>query len=422
MTAPRPFSTWAAALPFFAAAAVLLTLPTVRTPDVPREAPLASVARYGGVMIANDTEAFVWHVDNFAARFAESPAAAFHREVYFPFPEFDCPVSFVFAGGLLKWATGWPGVRVVNAFTLAAVFLNGVAAFGFLRAVGAGGPVAAAAAVGYMAPNYVLYAQHMGHMNYVQLQWVAFAFWGLVAALRPGAGWASAAGLGLAMGLQLLSSPSFSLYLGYVGLPVFAAAHLLATPARDRPSFGRLAARGLVAAGVATAVAAPYLVARLGLMPATYQVPGPAFTWSGFYELLDPAHPVLFIGTPLFALGVLAVGRWWGHRTPDGTAMVVTLVATTACMLPAVFPTPFWALREYAPLFDRMRVPTRFFPLALLMLLGLVGSHLTARAAARGPRAEWGHAAVILLALAVGGWLWSPWFYEARLEQPVAAD
>src|SRR5262249_34883705 len=160
--------------------------------------------------------------------------------------------------------------------------LNGVAAYGFLRAVGAAGPLAAVAALGYMTPNFVLYSQHMGHMNYVQLQWIAFAFWGLVGVLRPAAGWWSAVGLGAAMGLQLLSPPSFSLYLAYIGLPVFAVAYLLASPAAARPGSGRLVLRGLVAVAVALAIAGPYLVARLDLMPRAHLVPGPAFTWNSF--------------------------------------------------------------------------------------------------------------------------------------------
>jgi hypothetical protein len=420
MTVPRPSPTWAAALVFLAVATALLNLPTLLALDTQRIAPPAAIARHGGALVVNDTDTFIWHIDNFATRFGASPGSAFRRDVFFPFPEFDCPVSFVFAGGIFKWITGWPGIRILNIFTLVAVFLNGVAAFGFLRAIAVAGPVAAVAAVGYMVPNYVLYAQHMGHMNYVQLQWVAFAFWGLVAVMRPGAGWWSAIGLGLAMGFQLLSSPSFSLYLGYVGLPVFAAAHWLATPAQDRIGLGRLAARGLIAVAVALAVASPYLVARLDLMPAKHRVPGPAFTWSKFYELLDPAHPVLFVGTPLFVLGVLAAVWWWRHRNPVGTAMICTLVATALCMLPAIPPAPYWALREYAPLFDRMRVPTRFFPLAFLMFLGLVGAYLTARAAGGAPRAKWGYAVVLLLALLVGCWLSSPWFFEIPFEQPLA--
>ena len=413
---PRPLRVlcvlrvWVPALVLFAAATVLLNWRTVRDLNTQRPAPEPSTLRYAGVMTANDTLAFSFHLTT-------STEAVKRGTVYFPLSDFDCPITFLVPGGLLQWATGWPPIRVINVFTLVAVFLNGVAAFGLMRSGGAAGPVAAIAAVGYMAPNFVLYSQHMGHMNYVQVQWIAFTFWGLLATVRAGAGWWPAVGLGLAMGLQLLSSPSFALYLAYVALPLFAVTHWCVAP-RPRPQLLGLALRGTVAVAVALAVAGAYLFPRMGAMPGRFDVPGPSFTWNHLGELFDPAHPTLFVGVGLFALGVLA-GRWCcSNRSPAVAAALVTMCVATLCMLPAISGTPYWALREYAPLFDRMRVPTRFIPIVILMLLAPISWYLTA-SAERRTWATWGYAALLFLAL-LCNWLLSSWVCGYVIEQPPA--
>jgi hypothetical protein len=406
---PRTARAWVCTLLFLATATLVLNLRTIIDLDAQRPAPDEAIARHPSTLDANDTFAFSYHLER-------SADAAGRGRIYFPLTEFDCPVTFLVPCGELKWVSDWPPVRLINLFTLVAVFLNGVAAFGFLRAVGAGGPVAAVAALGFMTPNFVLYSQHMGHMNYVQLQWIAFAFWALVAVLRPGSGWLPAVALGVVMGLQVLSSPSFSLYLAYVGLPVFAVTHRMASPSAARQPLGRLALRALIAVAVAVAIAAPYLIPRFDAMPDPLRMPtGRAFTWNSFAEMLDPTHPMLFLGTPLFVLGVLAVRWWWRNRTPSGTAMLVTLVAAAVCMLPAVPGTPYWVLRECAPLFDRMRVPSRFFPFVLLMVLGLVATYLSS---GTGPRGRWYSAGALLAALTAGNWLLSPWLYGITIEQP----
>ena len=401
---------WGCALVAFLLFGALLHHRTLAHLDEQRPAPEESRRTPHDVtLMCNDTQAFSDFLAWFTAELRDGRATV-------PVSHFDCPVTFLAPAGALQLATDWPAVRIINLFTLAAVFLNAVAAFGFLRAVGATGPVAAAGAIGYMSPNFVLYAQHMGHMNYVQVQWVAFAFWALVEVLRPGSGWLPAVGLGLAMGLQLLSSPAFSLYLAYVGLPVFAVTYLLSARREQRPNLVRLVLQGAVAVAVALAVAYFYLAPRFGAMPEPLRVPpGRGFTWNSFAEWFDPAHPALFLGVPLFALGVLAARWWWWNKTPTGTAMVATLLVCAACMLPAIKGTPYWVLREYAPLFDRMRVPMRFFPFVLLMTLGLVATYLSACATTR--RGRWGYTALFLAALAAN-WLLSPWVYGVTILQP----
>lgn len=404
---PQPRYTWPIALAIFAVATVGLNLRTVRDLDSQRPFPRETLTEHGHALVCNDTAAFSDHIEQFANRAKESPSAIFRRDVYFPVPEFDCPVSFLLPCGLLKWATDWPSVRIINLFTLVVIFLNAVAACGFLRTIGVSAPAAVAAATTYMCPNFVLYAQHMGHMNYVQLQWIAFAFWGLAATLRPGAGWRPAVGLGLAMGFQLLSSPSFSLYLAYVGLPVFVLAYWLTPSPTGRPKLIPLALRGFVAVAIALVVSAPALIPRFALMPSTHHVPGPAFTWANFSNVIDPAHPTVYVGIPLLILGLLALIWLARARTPVGFAMLATLVVAAACMLPDDTGKPFWVLREYAPLFDRMRVPTRFFPIAFLMLLGLVASAMTW---AEGKRLWVGWIfATVLLTLAVSQLFISSW-------------
>jgi hypothetical protein len=398
---------WAAVAAFLAAATAALHPNAVLRPDDPPAYP-AEVRRLADFFPEGDLPHFV--------EYLEQSADALRRgRVEFHVGEFDCPPTFLLPGAAVRVLTGWPPVRVVNAFALVGFWVGGLAAYGLFRDLGANGPTAAVAAAGLVGCNYLASAHHWGHLNNTQLAWMGFAFWATARLCRPGAGWRPAAGLGLAMGLQVLSSPSYTLYLAYAGLPAFAAGWWAVRWRRGeatRAEAGRFAAKLAAAVFLAAAVAAFYLVPRLGNPSPSYVPPvlGPV-AFQKFVDMTDPAHPVLFIGFPLVVLGTLAVNWCCRHPRPETIALTATLGTAWAMTLPAVPGTPYWLMYHTMPLVDRVRTPVRFAPMALMMLLGLVAVYLSAWADGRRPAARWLAGGGLLAALLGGNWLVSPWYY-----------
>ena len=404
----RSLLEWAAVALVLAVAVVALYPNAVLRPDEPATVPTDVIKRLPEQLDNGD-------LDEFCRYMNLSAEAVRHGRIYFPVSDFDCPVSFLFPAGAVRAATGWPPVRVLNYFTLVALWLGGLAAYGFVREVGAAGPVAAVAAVGLVGANYLATHHHRGHMHNVQLVWMGSAFWSLARLCRPRATWRPAAGLGLAMGGQLLSSPSYSVYLGYVGLPAFAVAWWLTRHRQTgvtRAEVTRFLLSLVGAIALSAFVASFYLVPRLSNPPVVY--PAPVFMpWviDKFIDFVEPAHPTLFVGFPLIVLGVLAVNWCVRQPRPETVAMTSTLAASAVMTLPAVPGTPYWVLYHVMPMVDHVRVPIRFFPIGLLMLLGLVAVHLTACTDGKRPAARWLTAGGLFVALVAGNWLISPWFY-----------
>ncbi|QEL15560.1 hypothetical protein [Limnoglobus roseus] len=389
-----------------ALAALIANRQILSRPDAAFPAPAAAWERYGNTVQWNDTDIFATQLD-------ESAAALRSGRLHFPLSDYDCPVTFLVAGGAVKILTDWPTVRILNFFALACMFVSGLAAFSLFRLFGAALLPATVTAVAYQTSNFVLYSHQQGHMHNVQLLWIPLAFISLTLMLRQPNHWWPAVSLGAAMGCQVMSSPSLTLYLSYVALPVFVVAYQLARWRRGEGSWrdlGLLAVRGLLAVAVAVMVSAVYLIPRVSNLPRHF--PRPLSTVHPFvlYDpafLLDSAHPMLFLGWPLVIAGVLAVAWWWGNRTPELTAVVATGAAAFLMMVPARFGMPYWFFWRYAPMGDHLRVPNRFFPIFFLMLLAGVAIYLTRRwpGSARP-------AAVLFAAVVVGNWLTSPWMLE----------
>lgn len=404
----RRWLEWPAAALALAAATLALHPVAALRPDAPLPIPAEVPKRVPDVNEAGDLSQFCDHLDLAAE-------AAARGTLYFPVSDFDCPVTFLASGGAVKAMTGWSSVRVVNLFALVSLWLGGLAAYALYREVGADGPVAAAAAAGLVGSNWLAQAHQRSHLNNVQLVWMGLAFLAVARLSRPGAGWRPLLVLGLAMGGQILSSPTYTLYLTYVGLPAFVLGWWLTRWRQagvPRAEVGRFAGRVLAAAVLAGAVSAFYLAPRVGQLSTAYPPPflyGVVF--EKFIDLFEPAHPNLFVGLPLFVLGVLAVNWCVRQPRPGTVAMTATLAATASMTLPAVAVTPYWVLYHTMPLMDRIRNPIRFMPFVLMMLLGLVAVHLTACTDGKRPAYRWLAAVGLLAALAGGNWLVSPWYY-----------
>jgi hypothetical protein len=357
-------------------------------------------------MANNDTGEFLLVLD-------DSAIALKHGKVCFPVSDYDCPVTFLLPAGAVRLLTGLQPLVVLNLFFLVVFFLNGLAAYWFFRSVGGYEGLALLFGVFYQSTNFVFFSHHMGHMNNAQIQWIPIIFVGAIRLLAPEANLMWALLLGLTLGLQILSSPSYTVYVSCAALPIFITTYLL-TARRNRALqwancqclFRNLGIAGLVA----VSTSAFYLIPRVGSMPVKYPQP----TWLPFAfhdcrQLLDPTHPLLFIGLPMFVLIILSTQWWLSNRSPLTTAIAVTMIFSLVMMLPAVPGTPYWIFYEVNPLFRHLRVPARFFPIFFLMLLALSIRYLSDRKRATSfARLCWTATSLFCLQL-IFYWLSSPW-------------
>ncbi|HEY2785254.1 MAG TPA: hypothetical protein VGJ05_09790 [Fimbriiglobus sp.] len=407
MPLARPVFGWLMAGTVCALTTVGLNWKTVTHLDRERSAPAASLARETLLLWFNDTDVFLYHLER-------STEAVRQGRVYFPVTDFDCPASFLLPGGLLQAATGWSGLRVMNAFALAAFFLCGLAAYGLFRELGADRLLALVAAVAYQTGNCEFYYPYMGHMNSTQLQWIPAAIWALAATLRTGR-WTPAGVLGLVMGVQALSSPSYTLYLAYFILTAFAIGYFLAA---RRAGVGqpplRLLFRAVLAVAVALGVAAFYLVPRLDALPHTFPLdPDNGYHVTSLHGLVDPCHPMLFFGWGILVLGIFAVGASRSDGTPATVGTRTALYAAILMILPGVVGSPYWLAYQTLPLMDRTRAPIRLAPFVLLLLLSVTALTLTRLTVGRSWWVRWAAGGTLALAVAAN-WAMSPWIFGAN--------
>ncbi len=404
--------TWVLAVFVLAITTWLFNTRVVAHLDRPRSVAPSVEKRYDKLLYQNDTDNFL--------RYQETSAEALRQgKLYVPLGDFDCPVTYLMPTGAASGFTRMSPLVAHNLFFLFVCFLNGLTAYAFLRSLGCATPWALMGAVTYQGSNYVLMCHFMGHMNNVQVQWIPLIFLGVAESMRPGARWGWSLLLGAALALQVLSSPYYTLYLGFVTLPVFVLVYIVSDLRYSERTgwdlLGSIARLGL-AACFAVLLSSFYLLGRLGSPSRTFVPPrGRQYSFDHYLEWLEPSDPALFIGLPTLVIAVLALRWWYLNRRPITTAMVATGVSALLMMFPALPGTPYWLFHRYVPFFNRMRVPLRFFPIFFLMLIALDMVYLSEvyRRLSRGHRL-----ALLLVALAAFlafNWLASPWPLDFQL-------
>jgi hypothetical protein len=411
---PQPLGNraWVLAAVVLAASTALFNAKFVSRLDQRRTVNPEVAERYSKFVVGNDTTGFLNQLERSAGALREG-------KVYFPVSDYDCPITYLLVAGATVLLTGWPPLVVHNLFFLTVFFLNGLSAFALLRSLARSTPPALLGALVYQSCNYAFMCHCLGHMHNAQMQWIPLVFLALCRMARRDSGWGWPALLGIGMGLQVLSSPYYTLYLAYIALPIFTLVYwvgaLRSRLATDR-DLARFALRTVCAMALAALVSGFYLVPRLGSPPSRYLLPWyRPYALDHYLELLDPSDPALFIGLPMFVLTVLAL-RWWYFRPrPLTTAVVVTMVGSLLMMLPALPGTPYWVYYHVFPMIDRLRVPLRFFPIFNLMLITLITLYLDDVFRNLTPARRWGLSGVVLLALLALNWLASPWVFDGDL-------
>jgi len=164
--------------------------------------------------------------DEYLDLLSKSATVLREGKIYIPVGDFDCPLTYLLPAGIVLLFTDWSPLIVHNLFFLVVFFLNGLFAFAFLRTLSKHLGLALLGALSYQGCNFVFWSHHMGHMNNIQLQWIPLIFlavWQLLSS-EKGVRWTVLLGVGI--GLQVLSSPYYTLFLCFAALPVFVLVYL----------------------------------------------------------------------------------------------------------------------------------------------------------------------------------------------------
>ncbi len=400
---------------FFALSAMLFAGVFLLDPHYKRTIDKDTYEMYEGRLMWDDTAQYTKALD-------DARDGIRRGEKFYSVNEFDLPISYLAVCGSAMVVTGCDAMTALNLFFVGIFFLNGLAAYCFLRVYLNNVFFSLVGGIIYQTANYVFAQHYLGHMNQVQVCYIPLAFLCVYQLAVGRASFVWSVGLGVVMAVQILSSPYYTLFLGTVALPVFLVSlyitHIRAT--LPVTPFLKLVVHGVIAVGVALGLSAFYLIERLQAEAEIFDlswVQASGFTLDNPIEFVTPTHGFLYVGFPLLGLAVLAM-RWvFTNPGPKWTTVAITAFVSMVMMIPAFTGTPYWCFYQVVPMADRLRVPERFFPIFFLMLLALVFGYLDHEL--RG-RKWWLKTSVVTLFLAsvvVLNFVYSPWvFGEAEVK------
>lgn len=366
---PGGLAEYARAAALFAALTVVFTYPLSFSP--------ASTA------FANDPDVHLltWILSWVAHALVHQPLALFDANILFPYPRTlafseNLIGSVIFSGPVL-WLTGNP-VLALNVVSLLSCALSGVGAYVLARRLGLG--AAAATVCGLIFAFSPARLFRFGQTHVATVQWIPFMLAYLHGYLSTG----KRADLGAAMAffaLQALCTGHGAVF-AIVAAGCLVVARLmageplaLARRLRDVGLVGWLLLAPIVAAML------PYLAVQreMGLRRTleNWAVSGVSFlasptnvhTWllARFTDgtINQRANAFLFPGYLPIALAVIAVAALRGRPFRRHTLTFLALTVLAA-LLSAGPPLGLWPLVYWWPGFNFIRVPSRFFVLAVL--------------------------------------------------------
>lgn len=374
----RDQQTWVAAA-ILAALTVLLTYPISRHPGSTSLAADADVHTF--------TWTLAWDVHALLTR----PWAIFDANIFFPYAR-----TLAFSENLIGsvpfaapaiWLTGNP-VAAMNVVSLTSCFLCGLGVYVLGRRLGLSH---AAALVGgivfaFSPARFFRFAQ----IHLTTIQWIPFCLAALIAYLRDGRRADLLWALGL-FSLQVLASGHGAVYL-LVAVVLVLAWHSLAT--RTLALATRLRDVGVIGVLLlvpTVAILPPYLAVQRehGLRrtlenwetaPASFIAsPTRLHTWMqetlGDPRINERASAFLFPGylpIVLAALGLALRGPWRRATPPPWLWGIIAILGT---LLAAGPPIGLWPLVYWMPGLNFIRIPSRFFLLAMvgIAVLAAVG-------------------------------------------------
>lgn len=289
-------------------------------------------------------------------------------------PDYALPPSYVVLGGIILALTPIQTPVFHNLFFVSSVFLSGVFTFLFVYEVLRDREVAFLAGILYMSSFYVFSTYMLGHTNQWQIQWIPLILFALER-LRTRSDGRTIVLLAGALGVQVLSSEQYTVYLSFV-LPLYLVVRSACGAQRFRH---RSFTKGFAAALIGGAIlSAPYLVARGTLATAgataTYSMETNAY-WGNVVEFWNIPGVFFAADAPiqfLFRLVLLFLGTiTFVTTTPRRQRQLVPFVFLFGIGLVLAWgPFSEWApyaiLYRYWPLIEYFRVPYRMLPFALL--------------------------------------------------------
>lgn len=282
----------------------------------------------------------------------------------------DVAQTYVFSGLVLTKLLPISDVAFHNLYFILTIFLSGLTMFFLAKELFSDEMSALLSGFLYMSSNYLFQQYVWGHTNIMQIQWLPLIFLFLQRILEK-RDYQNIVLLGLVLALQVYSSSQYTVYLSLV-IPIYLLFQHLFVNKKLFCQKG-LKKRLLMALFVAFCLSFPFLIKRSRIIPTLRTIQEnlkPSWRLVSFNQLVDSDADLnlglIQVGLVLAAIVIIFLKRR-DKKYRRFFPFAIFLPLFILLMLgPVSSWAPYYWLIKLWPLFDRFRVPKRFFPFALL--------------------------------------------------------
>ncbi|HYD03517.1 MAG TPA: hypothetical protein VEC16_04410 [Alphaproteobacteria bacterium] len=321
----------------------------------------------------------------------------------------DVSQIYIAFGVIVSEYFGLNPVATHNLYFMLVLFMSGLFMYLLAKELLKDHYISMFAAFLYMTAYYIPYAYYWGHSNTIQIQWIPLVFL-LIEKILKNPTWKNGLALGIIGWLQVMSS-SYNLIHLTVLVPIYLIFRHF-TYAKIK--FKKIWKPFTLAAITAIILSLPYLIKRIQIESTLRTIEENSRDYwrlDSLTELININYH-LYIGTVQLALTSIAAYLLFKYKEyRNFISYALLAVFTIICMIgPIGWYMPYYWLYHIWPYFDRLRVPDRMFPFAIMsiaLLASLALAHFTNNTYWKSRR--WLAVLILMIFIIVTQILVSPW-------------
>lgn len=331
-------------------------------------------------------------------------------EKFYPIVFFQSSITYLLSTGILI-SLGINNIMAHNIFFIFILFLIFLSYYVFLKSLNYSIGLSLLGAVIFFSCNYIHFEFAIGHMNYVQVQWLPLLFlltkkiyettnkktiWGLFI---------------LVLVMQFFSAGQYMLFASIL-IPVYLTLLILFDFKKENKNIKKtifFVVSGFIVVGFAVSfwliesTKGSTQIFSLGLCQSSM------FTLSNFFELIDKNNQQCYLGLIVFTLFIIAGIEIIIKKIKNQYVNVIMAIFTILLCIPPYPGTPYFFLYHFWPGMKHVRVPERFFPFAFIFFVLVVIDFINRRTEKLDNKKKIVVYGIILFFMTFFDWIPSPW-------------
>lgn len=293
-----------------------------------------------------------------------------HKDFIITPKNYSLPQSYVLTGILFVNFISFDEIVFHNLFFMSSIFLSGVFMYFFMFELCKDNFASLYSGFIYMSSNWIISSYLWGHVNQMQIQWIPLVFLYLEKTIHYKKIKYGIL-LGLAFGIQILSSDQYTVYLSFI-LPVYILLRVIFTKRNivTQGKYWLLYFTSLITAYLSSSF---YLIKRLKIIPPIRSIQenlNKNFRMSFLNQLFEVERNI-YIGHFQFLLIILGFFVIWSNfkkkKYRKYVPFFVLFIFLIFCMIgPTSFFAPYYWLYYLWPFFNNFGVVWRLFPFILM--------------------------------------------------------